>query len=672
MWKIFLRLFCLYLIVVSNFNIYAKNITNDYLYFCSDVKKTKRPVENVVIPNGNGSDASNGESINDSLNHQETVYSDSCKYELFTTNKKIGSLSPNDVYKSIAISDFINVNYYTYNEILINKINCYPLFTGVPGNANAVSFLGAMPASNKLTLANAPINDLFYSTPNFNEFSPEFVRNIECYIGSEAVIYGGSSGLYINLQPTIFNTAKPYTRIWYNQGDHKHIALDGIFSQNFMPNWNFTAGFKTMFSDGSYKNSNIKLWNGRFALRHDISNNSNIALIYNFTNYYSGDFGGILFEELNKDENTANLVNVNFGNLGNRQYRNDVFIAYCYSSDSTIDIKSNLFFTNEENNIFWRNDAKFLSIDTNGANTVNSQITGITNKLSYRLSDNLHLNSGVDFGYDHLGKNILINDDYSGIFYNAYALLKYRIGTVNLEAGSRFENKYSEKLLSVSGKILFDLNDNNKLFFDLSFVNNTPLPVFNYEHEKHLLGLIGWKRDNNDLLLDFNLFYRRIYNPLLLSFDTDNIYSFDCKKMDISEKDIYGFAGLITTAIAKNLNLNGQVQTYINNNSPSCYLMVSCDYTYKKKLNFVKGGIGTAVQINNELLYYNPIFKMYAVSDLKSKFSFNGLNAYISAKLGNAFIRASLNNILGTDYSYIAYYPLQARELCLSLTWTLL
>ena len=695
MWKFFLLHINISLIVVSS--LFAKNITNDYLYFNDNYfynNKIEYKKESFYVNNYNENiyfieknsdiidfsiEEDNIQIINneevkdlDSLNKLDSINVKKEDTKIYYTNKHLGSLGK--TYKSISINDFIEYNYYTYNEILINNLLCYPLFVGVPGNSNYISFLGALPSSNKFTMSNVSMNDLFYTSTNLNAFAPEFTRNIEVAIGTEATIYGGTNGVLVNFQPTLFNTSKPYTRIWYNQGNHKHIAIDGIFSQNFMPNWNITTGFRTMFSDGSYSNSNIKSWNGRFALRYDISNNSNTSFIYNFTNYYSGDFGGILFEDFNNDnDNIANLLKTNFNNLSSRQYRNDIIINYCYAEkDSNIIFKSSTFFTNEENNIFWDKDTKLMEIDTNGKNSADAQIIGINAKCNYKLYENIILNTGIEFGYDNLSKTILI-DKYAGIFYNMYTLLNYSLNLFSFDIGGRYEKKYGVDLTCFASKLNFILNDNNNLFIDLSLSNNFPLPVFNYKNEKHYLAILGWKniKDNYDIV--FNLFYRRIHNPLLLILDTTNIYSFSYKNIDVLDRKIFGFVGSTKFSLIKNVNFKAELQSYfIDNNSPNCCCKLSCDYTYNKGKNFITAGVGTAIQINNNLLYYNPIFKMYAQTDVKNDLVFNGLNAYISAKLGHAFIRMGLNNIIGTDYSFLAYYPMQIRELSLSLTWTLL
>lgn len=654
MWKFFL------LILLVFFSSYAnsfsfENTVSDSLYYSNDNQAEKKPVL-------------------DSLSSDTTNQVTKDTVQLFTANKKTGSLGI--IEKRAPISEIVKINYYTLNEIILDKNNFYPFLTGVAGNSNSFSVLGALPTNNKLLLSNSPINNLFYSGANFNAFSPEFVGNLEILTGSKAVIFEGVPGAVVNLKPPIYNTAKPYTRIWYNQGANKHIGLDGIFSQNFLPNWNLTAGFRSMFSNGSYENSNIKSWNARIAIRNNLSDLSTIAIIYNFTNYYSGDFGGINFTDFeNNNFESASLVKTNFSGLASRQYRNDITLTYAtQNSDSSFIMTNNIFFTNEENNIIWENEDKILAIDSSGKNTVNGQLIGAKTNLSYNFFKVFTLYSGAEFAFANIPKTIIYND-ISGFNYNVFSYINYGINYFSLSFGGRYENKFNENLLALASKINIDLGKNYSLFLDVSSSNFMPLPMYNFEKEKHFLSILGTEIKQKTIDLDINLFYRKIENPLLIKFDKDNYDKLEIDRANIQQKNIFGLNANINFVLAEKIILRAKSQVYLDDyreKELSAYILFSSAYRYQKGENVITAGISGAMQANTELHYYHPLLKLYSHSNLINKFNFDGLSVFITAKIANAFIRASLNNILGLNYSLLAYYPIQPRELCLSLTWTLL
>ena len=244
------------------------------------------------------------------------------------SNRKGSVLLFNDCinYKSIPTN-----HYFFTTELITQNIPTNPLFTTIAGNHSAFSIFGSLPSENTCLLNGVSMND-FYGSANFDFISPEIANNIEILYGSSAAIKTGKSGLAINIQPFIYNVNKPYSKIWYAQGDNKLIGVDGIYSQNFMPNWNFMGGFKRTSSNSYYHNSFVDMWNARLMLSFQQSKQSAFSLLYHFTNFYTGDFGGILFNDYNKNYSSAKQVRSNFNTLTDRQYKTDIILAHSYSS----------------------------------------------------------------------------------------------------------------------------------------------------------------------------------------------------------------------------------------------------------------------------------------------------------------------------------------------------
>ena len=373
------------------------------------------------------------------------------------SNRKGSVLLFNDCinYKSIPTN-----HYFFTTELITQNIPTNPLFTTIAGNHSAFSIFGSLPSENTCLLNGVSMND-FYGSANFDFISPEIANNIEILYGSSAAIKTGKSGLAINIQPFIYNVNKPYSKIWYAQGDNKLIGVDGIYSQNFMPNWNFMGGFKRTSSNSYYQNSFVDMWNARLMLSFQQSKQSAFSLLYHFTNFYTGDFGGILFNDYNKNYSSAKQVRSNFNTLTDRQYKTDIILAHSYSSGEKLTktdnisykngvshennatplqnddirqennentflrfvINTNLFFNRLENNIFYGKDTSLTNIFGNETeiNIANCYNFGANSNLKYNFSDLFSINAGAELNYSNMPHTPLMKH-FKGLGYNVFAM----------------------------------------------------------------------------------------------------------------------------------------------------------------------------------------------------------------------------------------------------------
>ena len=651
-------------IINTNIKIIDSTVTDDTLGINDNIKI------NDTLKTNNSKDSINNNS------------KDSIKF--FSINKFHGSILEHS--QIIHFYEVPTLNYFSLNDIFIEKIQVYPLNTGIAGNFNTFSTYGANSSENKLLINNIPIVDL-YGNSNFSICSPEFSNQFEILQGSKSVIITGNSGTTVNIQTSLFNTAQPYSRIWYNQGDNKHIGVDGIYSQNFLPNWNFTAGFQTMFSNGYFENSSVKSWNLRAMLRKNLSDLSSISLLYHFSNYYSGDFGGINFANFNTNNNQANLVNSNFSSLANRQYRTDlVFTHSTVTNDSSLIVNSNIFLNHNENNILFQRQKELLQFDSTGKNITNDFNAGIHSNAKYQLFHCFRINAGIEISYSNYTETI-ISKEFKGINYNLYGLGTIQKNIFEISGGCRFENKFTKQLFSLGGNITANI-DEYSIFTDISYNNSAPSLIFDFRNEKHFLGIIGAKTKPNNIKshnwnIETNIFFRQITDPIILKFDQNNLYTFtpmleNANQFEnLNKKNIYGLLANITFTVFQNFECSAKIQNYYDeqiklkngNIKPKFLITGAMQYNYSKGTSKISGGFTGTILFNDNPLYYNPIFKTYSMADIENDFGFNGLSIFFKAKLGNAFVRATMYNVIGTNFSYLAYYPILKREVCLSLTW---
>ncbi len=69
---------------------------------------------------------------------------------------------------------------------------------------------------------------------------------------------------------------------------------------------------------------------------------------------------------------------------------------------------------------------------------------------------------------------------------------------------------------------------------------------------------------------------------------------------------------------------------------------------------------------------YNPLTWSYFPVAEESGVRGNGLDLVASATLGNAFIRASYNNLFGQTYYFVPFYPEESNVFRLSVSWAFL
>jgi hypothetical protein len=608
---------------------------------------------------------------------QDTILKDTNIYYPFSNYR--GSLLYATDY--INYKDIPTKNYFFITDILTQYLPINPLFTTITGNCSAFSFFGAMPTENIAMISGIAVND-FYGNTNLDYISPEFANNIEILYGSSAVLKTGKSGLAVNIQPFIYNTNKPYTKIWYSQGDNKLIGVDGIYSQNLLPNWNITGGFKRISSNSYYQNSFIDMWNARLMLSFQQSNQSAFSLLYHFTNFYTGDFGGISFEDYGKNNNIVNQVRPNFTDLTDRQYKTNLIFSHSYHSiDSNLIINSNAFFYHLENNIYYKNEQKIIEFlnDSSGKNISSGYNYGFNTSLKHTLSNLLSINAGLECNYNNIVEPLqkIYNKNFgNNIFgYSIYTISSLNFGKTDISVGGRYGLQYDKNVFSLGTNITNYITKKMFLIADVSYLKTAPNPIFDKLSEKHLLSTIEISYDS---VLSFNVFYRNITDQIRL-IDKNDIYEFSAignkntllgGTIKTNIKLPYNFQTILLVSeyidIYNNVNENN---TGKKNNSNCLYATLSLEYTYQKNSSSIVFGVNGSLLHSENKYYFSPFVKNYVRTDLNEGLEFDGISAYIKAKLGNCYLRINFKNILGLNYSYLAYYPILKQEFCLSLTW---
>jgi len=644
------------LIIIPGIFLFAQNQKN-FIY------NSNKQVANDTIPTSINSSTFTS-SINDSI-------------KLFAPITSHGLLN-----QSLKISKR-DINFIEYNstfELIAEKTNAYPLYLGTPGLMNNLSFYSTNLPRISYLYNGRKLSNFEFSSYNLEEISSEFVENFEVLLGTYSVIQTDNSiGISINFQERINNTAKPYTKLWYAQNSNDLISLDGIYSQNFLPNTNFSFGFRRQFAFGFYENSKADNWNVRVKFRWNPSDYTNISITENFNHIRNG-----LNEGLNLAKTSSinyfdkNAAIVNFSNFNFENFSHDITLSITHQFDknnSSI-IKSNIFYSVDDNIYKFDESQYFLLTDSILKHNYFSNYYGANLHFETKLLDYLAIKSGAEF--------INISSDSSKIKFSPsintsslslYGLAEiYASNNLKLYGGLRYKSYLSKENFNYGGGISYTDTNIGSILLDYSqsyFFQ--PFLILNNIDERHQLFLLDYNFKSEDNTYSLGAYYHKIFILNNDNFETSDFYipqneTFWGNYLTLNLKIWDEF--YLNSKLLYNLNLEKNSKDYI----PKLFMSLSSYYKFRAGPSIMN--LGFKINLFSKINYF-PYSRQFLFKipdndniDYYENFSFNGITLFAIAKLGDAYIKASFENILGSDYYYVAIYPNFRYNIRLSFAWS--
>lgn len=567
--------------------------------------------------------------------------------------------------------DFNYDNFYSTSDIIFKKTSYFSLDLGFPRHSTNFSAFNGNPRDNSLSFNGVTLNNLEYENTELNLISPEFFENIEILEGSDAVIFSGKS-VSINFQEKRYNSARPFTKMWYSQSGYELIASDGQFSQNLLPNTNFLLAFSNLGADGRYTNQAIEHWNVRSSLRYNFDSTRCISLNYIFNNRKYGLNGGIQPDAQNPQNEFE--TEVLFNEFNERNYRTDLIASYSQKTELNY-VLINGFFSHQENQLKFYNEPVIIFKDSTGKEIYETLSFGFNSFNELKLLDYFNINFGGEFRKVYIDKNTF-TASLNEINYNTFTKIKLNISkALSVSAGMRFECKYDKNLLSFGGKIEYKFK-NDEFYFDFSRFKISPnlSQGLDKSTETNYLFLLGF--NSSEFHIKSNIFYRRTNNPLIaeMSFNRNYvIYSENCNC--ISRNSIGATVFYENNFFDKffaNMKIVAQyseTNKKFDNSKPNFYFSFCGFYEYNVSSSVLRVGAEAEIYSPFKALYFYPVSKEFTISNDNSKWMTNGINIFVSLRLGNAFLRLSLENVLSQYYYRVKYYPMLDRVFHLTLTW---
>ncbi|TAL69683.1 MAG: hypothetical protein EPN82_03445 [Bacteroidetes bacterium] len=588
----------------------------------------------------------------------------------------------NEIYKSIRKENIRFHNYNTLFDILQFNLPAFPLSLDGIGTYRHLSLFGSSPKDISFQFNNRPYKDLEYGSLNIEQLTPEFMEQAEVLVGSDAVIISdNSSGASINLQEIRYNTKKPYTRLWYSQAGYDFISADGIYSQNFIKNWNFTFGFRTMTATGRYANSWLQDWNVRTLLRWNPSDYTSISFVENYTNHGYGTNGGV--DVIYSSDIYDNVyARVKFENLNERVFRHDLTLTYTslLDKDSSSTLSGSIYFSNSE----WDNyRSKDLFVNlTDTVNIINhtSHYMGATAKYEQDFFRTFQLRVGGDVEYDVLPQTYYF-DELNDISLSAFAHGLFEpVKNIKISGGLRFTTFAGKTALSTGAKAVLSLANELELIGDLSIASRFPTPSegLNLSNEKHFLGLAELRYKTQPINISIGAFYRNVDNPILTyaeTIDSHTVY----KSYSENKRTVLGLYANLGFIIFGNINISIWGQGYLSRTNDSN------DYRFPDFIAGIRGyyeiiagksvlRLGTSFGFIGEMKgeQYVSIGRKYLPNSTTSLAKPLSLDLFAEARLGVAYLKLTYENILSQGYYYVPYYPQLDGNFRISVGWPFL
>ncbi|MGB9912174.1 MAG: hypothetical protein ACPLRO_02285 [Candidatus Kapaibacteriota bacterium] len=574
-------------------------------------------------------------------------------------------IDKNDLVKGDFLSAFELVEKATFHQFLdFGALGLSPL-------VNEYGFI-AFPQ----ILQNSGSNSILpYNYASFELYPLLAVDCIEVFYGSTAEILDKqSNGILYNIKTRQFNSQIPYTQLYISQAGYEYLGSSGVFSQNIVKNLNFFFLYHRYWSAGRYENSNSDRWNLVVGINWFPNSRFNLY----FQNKYS-ILNNALFGGLNPKKSTILFDNtfsvVNFENLNRKTNQNDISLGYLYylTGDSSFYVDGSLLFSYAKNQFEFENYfAESFNISKSSHYKSNSLT--YTTKVNYE-SKGYKILIGMDFEKRNQNKWLFVEERKS-IEPTAYSIFNLGLSSsLCFQFGARISIMDNETNYAYGSNLSFKIDSTTKIYFDLTFDKKGKRSLF--EHSQ--LAIIGFSLSDKNFELSADVFGRNLvnYKEMIIAQDTmGNILQIvpSDKQYDLN---IFGSNLIMSLKISGQLTFitKANLNYFISGGVKKEWLPLldwknSVSYRFSRGQSYLDLGLEFEIFSPFSGLYYHPLQPYPVENRTRRGWQNNGINAFASAKLGNAFVNVSVRNIISTNYYLLPIYPDYDRNIRITVFWS--
>lgn len=583
-------------------------------------------------------------------------------------------------YKKIEKKDLLYKDYSEFPDILADELDAYPLHLGYFGHYNHFSMFGGMPSDVSFRFNGRPIDDLLYQTMNPSELQSEAYESIEIFTGSDAVIFSdNASSALVNLQEMRFDTKYPYTKLWYSQAGYEYISADLVFAQNFKKDWNFNFGIRRQSGKGMYENDSIDAWNVRAGLRWNPSNLVSISLTESFTNHGLNLNGGVDYEKSTEYYDPI-AAQIYYSKLKERVWSHDITLcgSLFTSQDSSSAISTTAYFSYDNWSKYRSKDIRLFVVDTNGSIEHISRHYGISMKYEQHLLELFTMRFGAELSQNSL-ESSFYNDGADVVRFSAFGHGVLNIfNNISLSGGMRTTQFMGKTMFSTGIKAIIRFSDFT-ITADVSRSERMPAACegFNLKNEEHLLALSELKWKHSATEINIGAFARHINSPInsIIQYNEINL-PVNTTSDNGTSAQIIGSYTRVSTTVFERIHLELFAQTYKsfeegneNDKYPLLYGGASIFYEMKFGASILRLGTKIFAETEKKGVQFIPFTRVYVDFPNESNTTFNGFEAFASAKLGDAYVKIGYRNIINQGYYFVPLYPAIDGNFRLSFSW---
>lgn len=602
--------------------------------------------------------------------------------------KALGQIMTDSSSGSTVISktNIRRMDYRSVPELLQRSTAAYPRFTGGFGQHNAMTFMGEDPANHVYSVNGRHVFDPWSWRLHTEQLSVEGIERIEILHGTDAIGLGGGMGLHaINMQQIIYDTKTPITRLWYAQGGGEFLATDVTLSQNVTPSMNATVGLRRSGAIGRFDQTDFDIWNVRSAFRWTPSRRMHVQVSYDLASLNTDLWGGVNAEDMTTiTEATAIPV---FETLRDLTRRHDLqaTAAYLPNADSSTIMQATAYASLSSIRRLRSSSVQFLFPDDSTDVVSRGYTYGMQVRLQQQLGA-LTLRAGASLDALH-------HDESPVAASVATARLQTWVhGSLRLT--SVLDLRVAARLLqdqygsSTGGGVALHCRASSASTYvvdistapryagptEITSVGQRPLS------ERHVLARVLASYNVDRMTLSAEAFYRSMADVMAGAWTRAS----DILPVIVAPRtDNRGSASILGAMLRadgrwKNIEFRSTLRVVRTSTEDAVTVVemplisgnLTAAYVFETASNSVRLGTTIGMQTATEGPGFSPLTWTMVSRDVTQALTTNGVDAYVSATVGNADIRLAFENILGVPWFSVAGYPEISRNFRLSVHWS--
>ena len=552
---------------------------------------------------------------------------------VYHAKKWVGRLiGADDLPLSVLGKDSIrSIGYSQLGDLLVKATPLTPLSQGALGQWDGVEILGIMSQDQVASHNGVPI--ISPASVGYHPllYAPVAAERIEMLAGTDAIGRLPSLGLAgVNIQRSMYNTARPFTSMWYHQGAGDLVAGHVTFAQNVSKNTSVAANIRRTGARGVYQQTDFDAWNVHLQGRTMTSSATEWILSYDVSTIDVDPWGGTAVDPY-ASTSIIETLEPRLKTIRESMRRHDVSLTHAYSSekDSTLHIATTAYASSD---VLRRADT-----------LLDGWYAGVMSTIDARL-EALYLHGGARLQHTNADSSSSQRLAYGP---TAHAWAK---ATLNLAQG-----------LNIASSLRYDGGQYGGIGYGVAALLHESLLRVKLD--------ASWITEQSTATTSGLYYAHAALNGMPVDLQAMAYY----RSMDTPQQSY----GLIMTAgtTLGNLRVDANVRGIGRGDSVTAavtyYASVSLSYRHATAASTVEFGTSFGIIGDGLLPQFDVVGRSYSTLPLvATALQHNGVTIFGNVVVGTASIRASFENLLGTRWYTVAYMPEIPRQFRLSVDWT--